>query len=144
MTDNNSNSASSFIRVPLPEEGPTKAMVEEAAQRVEQMEVYKDELEEALPALESLAQKLEEIRQPYQALDGWYQHDWLKDYELDEKGLFGDLRRGVLSEDGLYNLFEEYRQLALRIETVLAGFKPESDKLENKAPDPVDTEDPVL
>ena len=30
---------------------------------------------------------------------------WLKDYEADEKGLFpNNLKRGVLSQDGLYNL----------------------------------------
>ena len=33
---------------------------------------------------------------------------WLKDYELDEKGLLPkDLKRGVLSQDGLYDLFCE-------------------------------------
>ena len=30
---------------------------------------------------------------------------WLHDYQLDEQGLLPtDLKRGVLSEDGLYNL----------------------------------------
>lgn len=33
---------------------------------------------------------------------------WLKDYELDEKGLLPkELKRGVLSQDGLYNLLCE-------------------------------------
>lgn len=33
---------------------------------------------------------------------------WLKDYENDEKGkLPSELKRGVLSEDGLYNLLNE-------------------------------------
>lgn len=33
---------------------------------------------------------------------------WLKDYELDEKGLLPkELKRGVLSQDGLYNLLSE-------------------------------------
>ncbi len=33
---------------------------------------------------------------------------WLKDFELDEKGLLPkNLKRGVLSEDGLYNLLNE-------------------------------------
>ena len=33
---------------------------------------------------------------------------WLKDYEADEKGLFPhNLKRGVLSQDGLHNLLEE-------------------------------------
>ena len=37
--------------------------------------------------------------------------DWLHDYELDEAGLLpSDLKRGVLSEDGVYNLLEEIRE----------------------------------
>ena len=33
---------------------------------------------------------------------------WLKDYELDEKGLLPkELKRGVLSQDGLYDLLSE-------------------------------------
>ena len=33
---------------------------------------------------------------------------WLKDFKADEKGkLPAGLKRGVLSEDGLYNLLEE-------------------------------------
>ena len=33
---------------------------------------------------------------------------WLRDYELDEQGLLpGDLKRGVLSQDGVYNLLEK-------------------------------------
>ena len=33
---------------------------------------------------------------------------WLRDYELDEQGLLPrDLKRGVLSQDGIYNLLDE-------------------------------------
>lgn len=33
---------------------------------------------------------------------------WRNDFELDEQGLIpGDIKRGVLSEDGLYNLLME-------------------------------------
>ena len=36
---------------------------------------------------------------------------WREDFEADERGeLPADLRRGVLSEDGLYNLLEEIDQ----------------------------------
>lgn len=35
---------------------------------------------------------------------------WLSDYEADERGeLPSGLKRGVLSEDGLYNLLADYR-----------------------------------
>ena len=33
---------------------------------------------------------------------------WRKDFEADEQGLYPeDLKRGVLSEDGVYNLLEQ-------------------------------------
>ena len=36
---------------------------------------------------------------------------WLRDFELDEKGkLPSDLKRGILSEDGLYNLIADIEQ----------------------------------
>ena len=39
---------------------------------------------------------------------------WLRDYELDEAGLLpGDLTRGVLSEDGVYNLLARIRDTIL-------------------------------
>ena len=38
----------------------------------------------------------------------YYESDqWLRDYELDEQGLLpNDLKRGVLSQDGVYDLLE--------------------------------------
>lgn len=43
-----------------------------------------------------------------QALEEYYQTSWLSDFEADERGeLPDDLRRGVLSEDALYDLLHE-------------------------------------
>ena len=37
---------------------------------------------------------------------------WLADYESDERGeLPSDLKRGVLSQDGLYNLLTDIKQI---------------------------------
>ena len=42
---------------------------------------------------------------------------WLKDYEMDEKGLIpNSVKRGVLSEDGVYNLINEYQNYFLEKE----------------------------
>ena len=42
---------------------------------------------------------------------------WLQDYERDEQGLFpAGLKRGVLSQDGLYDLLEDPAVRALLIE----------------------------
>lgn len=42
---------------------------------------------------------------------------WLKDYEMDEKVLIpNSVKRGVLSEDGVYNLINEYQNYFLEEE----------------------------
>jgi hypothetical protein len=41
-------------------------------------------------------------------LSAYYSGNWRKDFEMDEEGIFPeDMKRGVLSEDGLYDLLEE-------------------------------------
>ena len=41
-------------------------------------------------------------------LSAYYSGYWRKDFEMDEEGIFPeDMKRGVLSEDGLYDLLEE-------------------------------------
>ena len=51
----------------------------------------------------------DDLREDYEVLKGYMESGkWRKDFEADEKGkLPAGLKRGVLSEDGLYNLLEE-------------------------------------
>lgn len=67
---------------------------ETAAARVAEMEVLYDALLAGTIAGEDLAR-----------LTDYYENGaWLRDYERDERGEFPpELKRGVLSEDGLYN-----------------------------------------
>ena len=71
--------------------------IKQAIDRIEKMEQYFDavrngENEELLPLLAEY-------------MDGGL---WLTDYELDEKGLLPkELKRGVLAQDGLYDLLSE-------------------------------------
>ena len=46
-------------------------------------------------------------------LEGYYLSDeWKQDFSDDGAGLLPpDLKRGVLSEDGIYNLIEKYKEL---------------------------------
>jgi len=53
-----------------------------------------------------LAGKLSEL------IDYYVNGLWLRDYELDEKGLLPkELKRGILSEDGFYNLLSELSKI---------------------------------
>ena len=73
-----------------------------------------EHLEEAIRRI----QRMEEIFDAVQAdhdhpslgeLVRYYEGgQWQKDYELDEQGLLPqDLKRGVLSQDGVYNLLDQ-------------------------------------
>jgi hypothetical protein len=65
-----------------------------------------DALERDLAALEALKGQIGELEE-YQASGLW-----MEDFEADERGeLPADMRRGVLSEDALYNLFEDINNL---------------------------------
>ena len=71
--------------------------LEEAIRRIQRMEEIFDavQAEHDHPALGELVRYYEGGQ-------------WLRDYELDEQGLLPrDLKRGVLSQDGIYNLLYE-------------------------------------
>ncbi|MBQ7669859.1 MAG: DUF4298 domain-containing protein [Clostridia bacterium] len=55
----------------------------------------------------------EELRDMVSSLEAYYDSvEWRRDFAADEAGLLPrDLSRGVLSEDGIYDLLEEYRGL---------------------------------
>lgn len=80
-------------------------VVKEAISRIMKMESYFDRLQEALATDERAIEKNESLKECFQTLLCYYESpEWMNDYKLDEKGLFpSDLKRGILSEDGLWN-----------------------------------------
>jgi len=78
-------------------------------ERIRQMEQYFDEIAEATKRDAEAVRKDEVLQEKWQTLLTYYEGgQWLKDYEADERGeLPGDLKRGVLSQDGVYNLISE-------------------------------------
>ena len=64
---------------------------------------------ERITHMEALYDRAGETGQIPQALIDYYESgQWLADYEADERGdLPRDLKRGVLSQDGLWNLLHE-------------------------------------
>jgi len=77
-------------------------------------------LNRATAKIDSLEKKIEEFeayQSEIQKLEAYYaSQQWKDDFELEEKGQFPkDIRRGVLSEDGIYNLLERNKELLDRI-----------------------------
>lgn len=76
--------------------------------------------EEASRNIEEMEQKLasyKDLQSEIKRLEDYYTSDeWKEDYSLGEEGLLPeDLKRGVLSEDGIHNLLERYMELQSQI-----------------------------
>ena len=73
------------------------------------MEEKFDALRQSVRTLEDAITQSQDFRDNYKALKKYMDSGkWLKDYETDEKGeLPPDLKRGVLSQDGLYDLLQD-------------------------------------
>ena len=89
----------------------------EQLQRIHKMERHLVRAASALKRLSSALDKYEEAKADIAALASYYgSDDWKQDFADDEAGrLPKDLKRGVLSEDGIWNLLEAHRELQERM-----------------------------
>ena len=85
--------------------------------RIAHMETLFDKSQEAVHRLNQALKDFAALQADLDELEAYYtSSQWRKDFEADEAGkLPQDLKRGVLSEDGLWNLLEEYHQLKERV-----------------------------
>lgn len=90
-------------------------------ERIEHFEKIFDETTAAVNDLINAVAKYDEVQEKYFELMKYYGEEWRQDYEDDEAGKIPkDLKRGVLSQDGVYNLIEENRNLQLEILKIFA------------------------
>ena len=89
----------------------------EQLQRIRKMERHLVRAASALKRLSSALDKYDEAKADIAALARYYGSDeWKQDFAADEAGrLPKNLKRGVLSEDGIWNLLEEHRDLQERM-----------------------------
>jgi len=85
----------------------------ETITRITRMEQYMDSIAEALRTAPDSLKTNVSLRAKALELSTYMDSGlWLQDYHCDERGeLPADLKRGVLSEDGLYNLLAEIREI---------------------------------
>lgn len=86
-------------------------------ERIEYYEKLMDEIKASIDNMDKTLDRFEKIKPKIKKLKKYYESpEWKKDFEDDEKGLLPkDLKRGVLSEDGIYNTLDEYNEIAERI-----------------------------
>ena len=83
-------------------------------ERITHMESLFDKSEEVVKRLEAALKDFDELEHDIAKLEAYYNSpQWRKDFEADEAGkLPKDLKRGVLSEDGIWNLLSNYKELS--------------------------------
>ena len=86
-------------------------------ERIKQMELRLDKVTATMIELSAALEKYEAVQKDIKVLDEYYvSKEWKKDFADDEAGrLPADLKRGVLSEDAIWNLLSNARELNKRI-----------------------------
>ena len=82
-------------------------------ERITHMESLFDRSQEVINRLNQALDDFATLQTDIEELETYYtSSQWRKDFEADEVDkLPQDLKRGVLSEDGLWNLLEDYHNL---------------------------------
>ena len=89
--------------------------------RIQEMEKRFNESRQAVDRLQEAFAAYEQIQKEYKKLVDYYESNrWMDDFDADEEGILPlDLPRGVLSEDGVYNLISDNHDLAVRMLKVI-------------------------
>ena len=90
----------------------------EQIERVKQMELRMERAAKAVMELSTALENYEAVQEDIAELERYYgSEEWKQDYADDEAGMLpADLKRGVLSEDGIWNLLEDAKELNKRID----------------------------
>lgn len=84
--------------------------IQEMERRLEEAMAVVGQMEEALERYEAAQEAVERLASYMES------EEWRRDFADDEKGLLpADLKRGVLSEDGIWNLLDNNREIAIKM-----------------------------
>ena len=85
----------------------------EQIERIRQMELRMERAAKAVMELSAALDNYAAVQDDIAALEQYYgSEEWKQDFAADEAGLLpADLKRGVLSEDGIWNLLSDVREL---------------------------------
>ena len=108
---------------------------ENVPKHIYEMESILDIAMQKMDALEKKIAEYKDFQTEIEKLEKYYtSQQWKDDYAMDEAGIFPEkLKRGVLSQDGIWNMLERNKELTRRI-----GIAEEQDYNEQiKANDPI-------
>lgn len=110
----NTDRMNKMSKLKMVEESPAP---ENVLQHIREMESILDEATQKMDALEKKIAEYEDFQSEIKKLEAYYtSQQWKDDHAMDEEGRFPkELKRGVLSEDGIWNLLERNKELTRRI-----------------------------
>ena len=92
--------------------------------RIEENEERLDKLNESVLALDKDLDSFEDLIHEYYSLNEYYgSKEWLKDKDDFEKEKIKNVKAGVLSEDAVWNLDENVKDLLTRMEGIIKLFE---------------------
>ena len=99
-------------------------MRKQEAERLERIRANEEKMDRCLAALSLIQTALEQwraVQEDLRDLEVYYTGaDWKRDYEADEKGLLPqDLKRGVLSQDGIGEMLDDAAELGKDLREIL-------------------------
>ena len=90
--------------------------MEQQIERIKLMEKKMDEVTPEIKQFSKSLEKMEKLFDEMKVLNEYSSGEWKKDYEADEQGKIPkDLKRGILSEDALYNVLGDYNELGKKM-----------------------------
>ena len=101
-------------------------MIMNKTERIKQMELHMERAAKAVMELSVALDNYEAAQEDLAVLSEYYDGEaWKQDYADDEAGrLPADLKRGVLSEDGIWNLLSDANELNKRLQRYKAHAEP--------------------
>jgi hypothetical protein len=91
--------------------------IDDREKDIEDMERIMNDMRKTTNRLDEVCDEWERLMPEFERLMRYYgSEEWHSDVEAQESGQFSEgLRCGVLSEDGVYNLYADVRRVGLRL-----------------------------
>lgn len=86
-------------------------------EHITEMEKIYDRVTQMQSAFDNAAKEYKQIQSDVKKLEAYYTSpQWKADFEMDERGeIPKDIKRGVLSEDGIYDMLERNKEIMDRL-----------------------------
>ncbi len=93
-------------------------------EHITEMEKIYDRVTQMQSAFDNAAKEDKQIQSDVKKLEAYYTSpQWKADFEMDERGeIPGDIKRGVLSEDGINDMLEYNKKIMDVLRNTISGY----------------------